>query len=306
MRIQFYHPHQNQATIIEFKNFEFLPLFYLFPIDLLRKECPSFVDMPRSVHGIFTQTEWIEKVSSDYFLQAVCDLAAYYVWPAFGIPTHMECFSGYDPIWQLAHATGLWAQAFEQMSGMTPQNLVKKIKHEWEPAELHEFQELMVTIGKRGLEEENLIPIIKAVREMRCIEDYDARGSHAKIDFYRKWYHTRTRFKTVSLDQLIEGQGDGSRSDAVDAVLSDFVGDPAANFEDAVCSKIDTEKFYKTLAPRDSEILQMRVEGATYQEIADELEYKTHSAVLKRINRIAGQYLDYADEQEELREFLYG
>ena len=50
----------------------------------------------------------------------------------------------------------------------------------------------------------------------------------------------------------------------------------------------------------------MRVEGATYQEIADEFDYKTHSAVLKRINRIAGQYLDYKDEQEELREFLNG
>lgn len=108
------------------------------------------------------------------------------------------------------------------------------------------------------------MPIIQTVRKMRCIEDYDARNSHAKIDFYRKWYHTRARFKTVSLDQLIEKQGVGSRSDAVDAVLSDFVGDPIADFEDAVCAKIYADKFYGKLKPRDRDILVMRVEGATY------------------------------------------
>ena len=304
MRIQFYHPHQNQATIIEFKNFEFLSLFYLFPIELLRKECPSLADMPRSAHGIFTQTEWIHKVTSDYFLQAVCDLTAYFVWPAFGIPTYLECFSGYDPLWQLAHATGIWKQAFEQMSGMTAQNLVNAIKHEWEPAELDEFQVLMMKIGERGIEEENLMPVIKAVREMRCIEDYDARGSHAKIDFYRKWYHTRARFKTLSLDQLITGQGSDFQSDAVDSVLGDYVSDPAANFEDAVCSNIDAEEFYKTLNSHDRGILQMRAEGHTYQQIAKEYVYRTHSAVIKRIRRIAEKYFNFADEKEELREFL--
>lgn len=306
MRIKLYHPYQNGMTIFEFKNFELMPLFYLFPIDLLRKECPSLADMPRSAHGIFTQMEWVDKVASDYFLQAVCDLTAYYVWPAFGISTYMECFSGYDPIWKLAHATGIWEQAFEHISGMTPQNLVNATKHEWEPAEPEEFQELMVNIGIRGIREHNLLPLIQAVREMRCIEDYDARNSHAKIDLYRKWYHTRTRFKMVSLDQLIEGQGSGSHNDDVDTALGDLVSDPTADFEEAVCAKIDARKFYEKLEPHDRKILEMRVKGHTYQEIADTLEYRTHSAVLKRISRIAEQYLNYADEQEGLREFMNG
>lgn len=302
MRIKFYHPYQNEITPVEFPNFEFLPLFYLFPTEVLRKECRGLADMPRSVHGIFTQNEWIDKVSSNYFLQAVGDLTAYFVWSAFGISTYMECFSGNDPIWKLAHATGIWEQAFEHMSGITPYDLVNAIKHEWQPAELDEFQELMVNIGISGIQEHNLTPLIQAVREMRCIEDYDDRNSHAKIDFYRKWCHTRSRFKTVSLDQLIEGQS----SDAVDAVPGDFVGDSTADFEGAVCAKIDTEGFYKTLKTRDREILKMRIEGATYQEIADEMDYKTHSAVLKRISKIAEQYLAYADEHEAPRVFLKG
>ena len=306
MKMRLLYPDKNIMAIVEVKNLEFLPLFYLFPIDLLRKECPGLADMPRSVHGIFKQEKWFAKLMGDFFLQAVCDLTAYYVWPAFGISTYMECFSGYDPIWRLAHAIEIWEQAFEQMSGMTLQNLVNAIKHEREPAEPEEFQELMVNIGLHGIREHNLMPLIQAVREMRCIEDYDTRGSNAKIDFYRKWYHTRTRFKTVSLDQLIEGQGDEPRSDAVDTAMGDYVSDPTADFEEAVCAKIDTGNFYEKLKPHDREIFQMRVEGHTYQEIADELDYKTHSAVLKRINRIGEQYFNYVDEQEETRAFLKG
>jgi hypothetical protein len=304
MRIQIHNPVHNTVAIVEFSNSEFLPLFYLFPTDLLRKECPSLADMPRSVHGIFTQKEWVNKITSDYFLETICDLTACYVWPAFGISTYIECFSGYDPIWMLAHATGIWEQALEQMSGITPQGLANNPRREWRPAKLDEFPELMMRIGLHGIQEHNLIPIIQTVREMRCIEDYDARGSNAKTDFYRKWYHTRARFKTVSLDQLIESREDTSRNDAADAVLGDLVGDPAADFSEAVCADIDASQFYEMLTPRDREILQMRVDGHTYQEIADALQYKTHSAVLKRIGRIAEQYLDYADEQEGLREFL--
>ncbi len=306
MRIKFYHSYQNKFIIVDIKNFEFLPLFYLFPKQLLEDKCTSLVDMPRSVHSIFKQKQWFTMLTSDFFLQAVCDLTAFYVWPAFGISTYMECFSGYDPMWRLAHATQIWEEAYEHINGTTPQSLASTLNKEHEWLETEEFESLMLQIGLHGIEKNNLLPCIQVVRKMRCIKDYDWRGSNAKIDFYRKWYHTRTRFKTVSLDQLIEGHGSGSQGDAVDSVLGDVIGDSAADFEEGVCSRIDDESFYETLKPRDRRILEMRVDGRTYQEIADKLGYKTHSAVLKRINRIAGQYLDYADEQEENRAFLQG
>jgi DNA-directed RNA polymerase specialized sigma24 family protein len=71
--------------------------------------------------------------------------------------------------------------------------------------------------------------------------------------------------------------------------------------DDLVCSKIDTEKFYLNLKPFEREILELRIKGYTYQEIAEKAGYKTHSAVLKRINRIAEQYLDYTDENEKFK-----
>lgn len=295
MKIRISYPRQNRMAMIELPNFEFLPLFYLFPEELLRDECPSLAELPRSIHGIFTQDAWVEKLVSDYFLQAVCDLTAHFVWPVFGISTYMECFSGYDPLWRLAHATQIWEEAYEHMSGITAQTLACFPKREWPSMELDELQEIMLQIGMRGIEEHNLMPCIHAVRKHRCFEDYDQRGSNVKIDFYRKWHHTRTRFKTVSLDQLIERHNGDARGDAMEAVLGDFIDDPAAGFEETVCTRADTKSFYKTLKPRDLEILEMRVEGSTYQEIADKLGYKTHSAVLKRINKVSGQYLDWKD-----------
>jgi hypothetical protein len=186
------------------------------------------------------------------------------------------------------------------MSGISPQNLVNTPKQGQPWIDLDEFQSIMVQIGIRGIMENNLFPCIEAVREMRCVEDYDKRNSNAKKDFYRRWYHNRSKIRSVSLDSLIEAGG----IDSLDNV--NCVSDLAAQYEDAVCAKLDAEKFFRSLKPLDQEILEFRTMGYTYQEIAMKTDYKTHSAVLKRIKRIAEQYLDYSDEQEGRRDFLIG
>lgn len=306
MKIQFYTPGDETITVVDVKNFEFLPLFYLFPKKLLQDKCPSLVDMPRSVHGILKSDEWVKELTSDYFTLAVCDITAYFVWPAFGMQTSLETFSGDDPLWRLAHATSLWGKTFEEMSGIIPQQLAQTRHKEREWEKQKDFEEIMYLIGLRGIHDNKLQSTIEAIRDMRCPEDFDDRISNARIDFYRKWYHSRTRFSTVSLDQLVEVQGGSSKDDAANAALGDFVEDTSAKFEDDSCSQIDTERFSESLSARDREILQLRINGATYQEIADKLAYKTHSAVIKRIKRIANKYNDHMDEREETREFLSG
>lgn len=290
MRIQILYPQQNQIKIVDLPNFEYMPLFYLFPKELLKTECPSLMDMPRSAHGIFTQKKWFTVLASDFFLQTVCDLTAYYIWPSFGITTYMECFSGNDPIWQLAHSLPIWQRTFERMSGITPQSLANASKKEHDWIEQEEFQDLMIQVGVRGIMDNKLLPCIQAVREMRCFEDYDNRNSNAKIDFYRRWYHTRSKISTVSLEQLTDNEiGDGLHSNLT------------SQYEDTVCSKIVVDKFYQRLEPLDREILDLRINGYTYQEIAERTGYKTHSGVLKRINRITELYIDYAAESQDLK-----
>lgn len=67
---------------------------------------------------------------------------------------------------------------------------------------------------------------------------------------------------------------------------------------------MDIERFLQSLSERDMEMLTMRSEGYTYQEIADKLGYKTHSAAMKRIKRLGEAYLNFTDEQQEIRKHL--
>lgn len=52
----------------------------------------------------------------------------------------------------------------------------------------------------------------------------------------------------------------------------------------------------KTLSKKDMQILEMRMEGVTLEEIAEKLGYKTHSAVHKRIRKIGLAYEKFVGE----------
>ena len=49
----------------------------------------------------------------------------------------------------------------------------------------------------------------------------------------------------------------------------------------------------QNITEKDREILKLRMDGLTEQEIADKVGYKTASAVHKRITKIAEAYEDY-------------
>ncbi|MCR5402785.1 MAG: hypothetical protein K6E91_03080 [Butyrivibrio sp.] len=129
---------------------------------------------------------------------------------------------------------------------------------------------------------------IDAAKETRCFEDFDFRESRQKIDFYRKWYHTRSKKAEFSLEGYKEHLMEVYDDDGWE------VPDPVSSFEDEVIENVDVQRFLSTLPEKDKTILQMRQDGYTLQEIADKLDYKTHSAVLKRIKCIGRKYEKYS------------
>ena len=65
-------------------------------------------------------------------------------------------------------------------------------------------------------------------------------------------------------------------------------------FEQKVISEMQIAAFAEqSISEKDREILKLRMDGLTDQEIADKVGYKTASAVHKRIAKIAGAYEDY-------------
>ena len=69
--------------------------------------------------------------------------------------------------------------------------------------------------------------------------------------------------------------------------------DVSANTEEQVISEVMVNQFMESLSEKDRKILEMRLEGYTQEEIADELGYKNHSGVQKRITKIGLAYQEF-------------
>ena len=51
----------------------------------------------------------------------------------------------------------------------------------------------------------------------------------------------------------------------------------------------------KTLNEKDKQILQLRLDGYTFEEVADRLGYSNHSGVVKRLRKIGQAFEKFAD-----------
>ena len=115
--------------------------------------------------------------------------------------------------------------------------------------------------------------MINAIWENRTVEDYETTSSTGKTDFMRKWHHNRSG-KPSSLDEMMASE-DGDVYD---------VADPRSEFEQTIISEMQVTAFSEqNITAKDQEILKLRMDGYTEQEIADKVGYKTASAVHKRI-----------------------
>ena len=146
-----------------------------------------------------------------------------------------------------------------------------------------QFSNLVGNVTDMVIAEQNWQPMIDAIWENRTVEDYETTSSTVKTDFMRKWHHNRSG-KSISLDEMMESE-DGDIFD---------VADPRSDFENSVISEMQIASFAEsTITEKDREILKLRMESYTEQEIADKVGYKTASAVHKRIAKIANAYEDF-------------
>lgn len=289
-----YRDSQGKPGILDMPNFEYLPLFYQFPKELLMRGAEYLLDMPRHPARILNDPEWFDVLTSDAFLSVVLDGSAYLVWPAFEVKGNLESFSGYDPLWKLARAIQLWEEALEIYTRCKPIDLLymdQRVDFPW--LTLEHSTLLLPSLAYRAIDRHGLRPLIDAVKEMRCIEDFDDRASRVKIDFHRKWYHTQTKHPMVSLEALLPYQQDGGKTgaEALDAVLHliDETGSP----EERICDRLAMEAFIKSLSKQEQEILLLRYRGFTQSQIAEKLNYQTHSAVSKRMAAIKTKYAKF-------------
>ena len=282
---------RKNGEITPFRNADLIPAYYFIPKGILDGCGVELNSLPRNPREILRSTAAIKLVESDLFLMLIIDAYAYMVWPYMMPGVKRQIYSEQEPSWIFAHSPGFWIQEMTDM-GIIPtveslfrdSSMDKNLGYVTDDAIAILFSWLV----PQTMEHYRMNETIAVADEYRCFEDFDYRGSRQKTDFYRQWYHTRTRHPMTSLEALQEKYAedhDGQEWDRADEQVE---------VDSEVMAQIQVDGFLATLSDKDKQILQMRMQGRTLEDIAEDLGYKNHSGVLKRIRKIGQAYEKYA------------
>ena len=279
-------------TLVQFpydSNIRYLPLVYFLPEDLL-SQCPTLRRLPRDLAALAASEELMSLIDSDQFLKEIMDAAASLAFPYFGFGGWKEHYTGYSPAWRLSYTLPLWVEGVEQETGWGLQTLFRMPPHTPIPLFQPEYvSEVFALVVKRAIEEQGWRPILDVVREMPCDEDFEPWKTNVRIDFQRKWYHTRSKkVQTVSLEELMDEDEDSHIF---------YIPDATQNVEAYVIAKDFVERFLATLSEKDRQIVQLRQAGYSYAEVVDRLGYKNHSGVIKRIEAVKKRFKEYKSKE---------
>ena len=271
-----------QAALREFK---YLPMFYLIPEEFVVKR--KLDKYPRNPMLFATDPYWKAEYYSDYFQVQLLDMWAWMMWQAFGIRGGFDSYSVNDTFVQIAVNFPVWTTIVSEM-GMTTDMLAMLCDGGELPfPSLMEAAHNCEQVFKRlwDLPALRLPEILKVIEEHRSHDDYSKRYSNTKIDFYRSYYHTRSKWaKTVPMEEEND-----------DIVTYGHIPNEFAELE----HRMWIDSFCERLGERDAKILKLLDQGYTQQEIADALGYANHSGVNKRIKKhIAPAMLKYRQKEK--------
>lgn len=282
---------RENGKVTPMRNARYIPAFFLIP-EGIRQKCGKEINsIPREISRLWGDSSVHEIIESDLFLLAIIDAYAYMVWPLITPDTiKMEIYSGYDPVWTIAHIPDYW------INEMTFCGILPSAKEMFSFPTDYRFPIvpdgtvdliLQYTVP-RAMTRYRLWGVVETAKKYRCFEDFEDEESFQKIDFDRKWYHTRTKHPIVSYEAFQQDWQELHAENDWD------VEDISVKTQDEIVSELDIEAFIKRLSNKDQEILQLRREGRTYEDIARAVGYKTHSAVGKRLKTIGKKYEDFA------------
>jgi len=286
-------------TIAQCTNKHRLPLFYALPKEIVSK-AKEYLDFPRCPYDPIWTDKYDEQINADLFLQLIMDSYAWTFWQFIDVPDkegghhrmteNFNHYSGDFPVWILCFRALSYIQQKFEAFGFSFK-VLGSLRHGMEvPWTSYEyFHSMIATVTPQIIEEQNWQPTIDDAWLNRTIEDYSSFSNRAKTDFYRAWYHSRT--KTGTMESL-----DAEDFAPVVETLS------RESFEDDLIGSLRIADFVSKLSPRDQQIWELKAQHYTDQEIAEKVGYATHSAIVKRIQHIAQCYDQYV--QDEYQDYL--
>lgn len=263
------------APNIRHPNVFLLPAYYTLPREAVGTK-GEFSNIPRNPREVLTDPEILEKITSKRFLLFMDDMVANMVWPFIGRRGWIEVYSGYSPAYMYTHMLKHWVNILYTLAeGELDLALLIAENEDIEWCTEKESQEIWKDCVELS---DKHFPYMKKVleieRQFPCFEDFDLQNkklhqARSYIDFLRKWTHSQSKYQTIPLIKC--------RSTGVDVIS-------------AIDFKIDYQAFLKRLSADERKLVALRMKGKNTTEIASILGLKTHSAVVKRLQKIQEKY----------------
>ncbi|MBO5322515.1 MAG: hypothetical protein J6A88_00220 [Oscillospiraceae bacterium] len=127
--------------------------------------------------------------------------------------------------------------------------------------------------------------------------DEDVYRNHDKIDFHRRWDHLRSKVgEMLSLTPaMLEELPSSVATIATDSVDMNF---PVAETNDELYLQLLNAFIASLKNETDRQIISLRADGKTQQEIAAALGFADHSAISKRLNRLKQDFYAFMDSRK--------
>ena len=185
-------------------------------------------------------------------------------------------------------------EKYARRRGKTAQSLTEEEFQQALEAFADEFLSRMMALLLQVQEVPTLLDFMKHVP---AEEDFDqnTRRNYQKIDFERRWNHSRTAVgEMLPLTQAMldstPGDLGSTATEAVDLgqIPVDSSQELYQNLLNAFISSLEDHT--------DQQIMQMRADGKTQKEIAAALGFADHSAVTKRLRKLRVQFEAFMNE----------
>jgi len=280
--------YENRSQI--FREFLYLPLFYLIPDEIAVKR--KLHNFPRDPNVVVMSEHWREVYHSKHFQVMVLDTWGWMMWQCLGIRGGVDNYSKNDPFVQMVFAIPMWAWLIDEM-GITTDYLASLAPGTEVPfLTMEQAAHNCDQIAKRFWNH----PILKmrevweVVKNHRCYKDYSSQASHVKMDFHRQYYHTRAKTK---VEPIIGAYGEDGEEEVIHAPYTQ-------NEYAEVETKIWFQEFLDLLSEKDRKIVSLLEQGYIQEEIAQMLGYANHSGVTKRVQYIRKLFEQFRNDDVEL------
>lgn len=274
------------------REFRLLPLFYLIPKEFAERR--NLAAFPREPMKFVTDPYWRKAYHEKHFVINLMDTWALMIWEAFGINGGFVNYSSNHPMVRVAADLALWVKTAEEL-GIDTDTLALMEQMPFLTLEQAAYNCAVLKQYLWSKPEYKFQQVQEIVNSYRDHRDYGAGNSRAKSDFYRSYYHTRSKYvKMVDLDVAVaEDEGvyeNGKGKGRYRLPDKDFV---------YLEQRLWLDSFAESLNERDRKILNLLYQEYTQEEIAVKLGYANHSGVNKRINHIRKKLREYMEETEK-------